>query len=178
MTRTSKRARKPAFLALLCAAALSGCASLPQPASSITINSDPPGADVIVSGKQIGTTPLPVVLDKVFPRHWTGRIKSDVGPGFAFYRRLETVTIKKVGCKPYTKQYTGHDLRHDFTVTLTCGPQYMPAPQTAAPPPAAAAPSGYAAIEQRLQELKNLKKKGLITDQEYQEQQQRILNQL
>ena len=177
MTRIRERARKPALLTLLCAATLSGCASLPQPASSITINSDPTGADVIVSGKPIGTTPISVVLDKVFPRHWTGRIKSDVGPGFAFYRRLATVTIKKVGCKPYTKQYTGHDLRHDFTITLTCGPQYMPTSQTAAPPPAAAS-GGYAAIEQRLQELQNLKKKGLITDQEYQEQQQRILNQL
>lgn len=166
--------RESALLALFCTAVLSSCASLPEPASSITINSDPPGAQVYISGRNIGTTPLPVVLDKEFPRHWTGRISSDVGPGFAFYRRLATVTVKKSGCKPYSNQFTGKTLSHDITVTLTCGPQYLPAVQAA--PPAATPES--ATIEQRLKELQELKKKGLISDQEYHTQQQRILNQL
>ncbi|MHB8346280.1 MAG: PEGA domain-containing protein [Acidiferrobacterales bacterium] len=175
MIRIHKRARESAFLVLCCTAALSGCASLPKPVSSITINSVPPGAQVFVSGRNIGTTPVLVELDKVFPRHWTGRIKSDVGPGFAFYRRLATVTIKKAGCKPYTDQLAGKILRQDITVNLTCGPQYLPPPQ-ATPPPAAAPRS--ATIEQRLQELFDLKEKGLISDQEYRQEQQRILNQL
>lgn len=174
MIRDRMHVRESALLALFCTAALSGCASLTKPVSSITINSDPPGAQVFVSGRNIGTTPLPVVLDKEFPRHWTERISSDVGPGFAFYRRLATVTIKKSGCKPYTNQFTGKTLRHDITVTLTCGPQYLLAAPAA---PATAAPEG-ATIEQRLQELQELKKKGLISDQEYHTQQQRILNQL
>ena len=169
-----RHVRKSAFLALCCMAALSGCASLPEPVSSITINSDPPGAQVFVSGKNIGTTPVLVELDKVFPRHWTERIKSDVGPGFAFYRRLATVTIKKTGCKPYTDQFTGKNLTKDITVNLSCGPQYLPPPQAT---PAATESRGTK-IEQRLQELLELKNKGLITDQEYHTQQQRILNQL
>ncbi len=174
MIRNHKSARESAFLVLCCTAVLSGCASLPKPVSSIKINSVPPGAQVFVSGSNIGTTPVSVELDKVFPRHWTGRIKSDVGPGFAFYRRLATVTIKKTGCKPYTDQFAGKTLRHDITVNLTCGPQYMPPPQAT---PTAAEPKS-ATIEQRLQELLNLKKKGLISDQEYHQEQQRILNQL
>ncbi len=179
MTRYRMSARKIAILALLSMAGLSGCVSLPPPASAITINSDPSGANVIVGNNPIGTTPVRVVLDKVFPRHWTGRIKSDVGPGFAFYRRLETVTIKKIGCKPYSKQYTGHYLRHDFTVNLTCGPQYMPTPQAApAPLAGAASPSGCPTVEQRLRELLRLKNRNLITDKEYREEQQRILKQL
>ena len=174
MIPNSRHVRKSAFLVLCCMAALSGCASLPGPVSSITINSDPPGAQVFVSGKNIGTTPVLVELDKVFPRHWTERIKNDVGPGFAFYRRLATVTIKKTGCKPYTDQFTGKNLKKDITVSLKCGPQYLPPPQST---PAATEPKG-ATIEQRLRELLELKNKGLISDQEYHTQQQRILNQL
>ncbi len=159
-------------------AALSGCASIPGPVTGITINSNPQGAQVFISGKEIGTTPVPVVLDQVFPMHWTSRVASDVGPGFAFYRRLETVTIKKDGCDPYSSDYTGDALLHDINVKLKCDPNYKPAPPaTASPGPAAPAPSSET-VEQRLQQLEDLKKKGLITDDEYRTQRKRILNQL
>ncbi|MHB8454091.1 MAG: PEGA domain-containing protein [Acidiferrobacterales bacterium] len=162
---------------LVGAAALSGCASIPGPVTRITINSDPQGAEVIVSGRQIGTTPVPVVLDQVFPMHWTSRVASDVGPGFAFYRRLETVTIKKEGCDPYTRDYTGDALLHDVNVRLKCDPNYKQAPPVSAAPGPASAPAGET-VEQRLQQLEDLKKKGLITDDEYRTQRERILNQL
>lgn len=174
MTPHGKHVRASALVTLLGTAVFSGCASMPGPASKITIDSDPQGAQVIVSGKDIGTTPLPVVLDQVFPMHWTGRVDSDVGPGFAFYRRLETVTIKKDGCEPYTGTLTGDALTHNIKVSLKCDPNYKPAPPSAAP---AAAPQNET-VEQRLQQLEDLKKKGLITDDEYREQRQRILNQL
>ena len=178
MNRYHKHVRKCALFALLFTAALSGCASVPGPASAITIDSDPQGAELIVSGRHVGTTPVHVVLDKVFPRHWTGRIKSDIGPGFAFYRRLAIVTVRKTGCKPYTRQLTGKNLRHDFTVTLRCGPQYLPQPPVPPQAAPAAAPLPATTVKQRLRELLDLKDEGLITDKEYHEQQERILDQL
>ncbi len=176
MTSRDRYFRPLALLTLLGMALLAGCASLPGPPSKITLDSDPQGAQVAVDGREIGTTPLPVVLDQVFPMHWTGRVDSDVGPGFAFYRRLETVTFKKDGCDPYTSTLTGDALTHDVKVTLKCNPNYKPAATPAAATPAAAPQKGT--IEQRLEELKSLKEKGLITDNEYRKQRQRILNQL
>ncbi len=201
MTSRDRYFRPLALLTLLGMALLAGCASLPGPPSKITLDSDPQGAQVAVDGREIGTTPLPVVLDQVFPMHWTGRVDSDVGPGFAFYRRLETVTFKKDGCDPYTSTLTGDALTHDVKVTLKCNPNYKPAATPAAATPAAATPAAATpaaatpaaatpaaatpaaapqkgTIEQRLEELKSLKEKGLITDNEYRKQRQRILNQL
>jgi len=178
MIRDHRHFRPLALLALLGAATLSGCASIPEPVAKITIDSDPQGATVYVSGKDIGITPLPVVLDQAFPMHWTSRVDSDVGPGFAFYRRLESVTIKKDGCKPYTSNLTGDALTHDIKIKLQCDPNYKPAPPAVAPTAAPSVAPQSETIEQRLEQLEELKKKDLITDDEYRAQRKRILNQL
>ncbi len=132
---------------------------------AVLIESVPPGAQVRVSGRDIGVTPLRVELDQAFPRHWTARIKRDE-EGFAFYRRLETLELKKDGCETYTQQVVEADLALDIKVTLKCDPNYQPVPVTV---PAAD-------IEQRLRTVEDLKTKGLITDDEYRAQRQRILD--
>jgi hypothetical protein len=138
---------------------------------AVLIESDPPGAQVLVSGRDIGVTPLSVELDKEFPRHWTARIRSDE-EGFAFYRRLETLDIKKDGCETYTHQIVEADLARDIKVTLKCDPGYQAAPATA--PASGSAP--VVGIEQRLRTVEDLKAKGLISDDEYRAQRQRILD--
>lgn len=138
---------------------------------SVLIESVPPGAQVQVSGRDIGVTPLTVELDTAFPRHWTTRIKSDE-EGFAFYRRLETVNFIKEGCETYTRQVVESDLARDIKVALKCDPNYQPGALHAAP--STAAPAGN--IEQRLRTVDDLKTKGLITEDEYRMQRQRILN--
>ena len=159
-----------AWLALLVSAAISGCAGAPiGPREEITIDSDPQGARVYVAGAEVGITPLPVVLDKVFPRRWTSRI-SDDEEAFAFYRRLETVELKKDGCETYKKRYVESELKDDIKVALRCDPNYKPAP--------AGAPPQAASIEQRLRALEDLKGKGLITEEEFRSQRQRILGDL
>lgn len=151
---------------VLVVVACSACSGLPKVRESITIESDPPGARVLVSGKDVGLTPLPVVIDTVFPMRWTARM-NDSEEGFAFYRRLERLEIKKDGCEPYANQVTGAALTNDIKVALKCDPHYVPP---------AAAPGET--VEQRLQKLEQLKSNGLISEDEYRQQRQRILNQL
>ena len=151
---------------------LPGCAANKfGPAERITIDSDPQGARVYVADKEIGTTPLAVVLDDIFPMRWTSRTEQDKGEGFAFYRRLAILELKKGGCEPYSAQVDTQALAHDIKVALKCDPNYTP--------PAITEPAATAAsIEQRLQQLDALKQKGLLSDEEYRSQRQRILNQL
>lgn len=159
--------RNARWILLPAVAMVAACAALPQKRERISIESDPPGARVFVSGKELGATPLPVVVDEVFPMHWTTRIDPSE-EGFAHYRRLELLEIKKDGCEPYSRHMTGAALENDIKVTLKCDPNYSP--------PAAA--PGAETVEQRLQNLEQLKSKGLISDDEYRLQRQRILNQL
>lgn len=151
----------------LVGAAIAGCATAdrPGPRESIVINTDPQGAQVYVAGREIGVTPVTVVLDERFPRHWTGRAHPDEEAVFS-YRRMETVDFKKEGCQPYTHVYVEQELKDDVMVRLKCDPNYKPAA------PAASAHS----LEQRLRALDDLKSKGLVTDEEYKAQRQRILN--
>lgn len=158
---------------LVGSAVLTGCGGTAgvKLRDAVLIESVPPGAQIRVSGRDIGVTPLTVELDKSFPRHWTTRVKSDE-EGFAFYRRLETLDLVKDGCETYTQHVVEADLARDIKVALKCDPNYQPAPVAA--PAAGLAPVG--GIEQRLRTVDELKAKGLITEDEYRAQRQRILN--
>ncbi len=154
---------------------LAGCAGGQIAArEKVVIDSDPQGAQVRVGGKDIGVTPVSVALDDVFPKHWTSRISEDE-QGFAFYRRLEVVELKKDGCAPFTTKLVDAQLDRDVVkFALKCDPNYKPAP--VAQPVPAAPPAPAATVEQRLRALDELKQKGLISDEEYRAQRQRILN--
>lgn len=163
------------MLALAVTATLPGCAANPVgTVDRITIDSEPQGAQVFVADKPVGVTPLAVVLNDIFPMHWTARTEKDK-EGFAFYRRLDTLTLKKEGCAPYTAQVDTQDLSHDIKVNLKCDPNYKP-PQAA--PAAPAQPAAADTLEQRLQRLEALKQKGLVSDEEYRVQRKRILGEL
>jgi len=164
------RARAARVALCLAPLVLAGCAGGPVAArEKIVIDSDPQGAQVRVGGKDVGVTPVSVVLDDVFPKHWTSRINEDE-QGFAFYRRLEVVELKKDGCAPYTTKLVDSELDRDVVkFALKCDPNYKPAPAAPAAQPAAS-------VEERLRALDELKGKGLITDEEYRAQRQRILN--
>lgn len=161
------------LLALAVTATLAGCAANRLgPPDRITIDSEPQGAQVLVADKQIGVTPLVVVLDEAFPMRWTARTKKD-DEGFAFYRRLDTLTIKREGCETYSALVDTNDLAKDIKIALKCDPDYKP-PVAATP----AQPVRADTIEQRLQRLEMLKQKGLISDEEYRTQRQRVLGEI
>lgn len=150
----------------------------------ITIDSEPQGAVVKADGKQVGTTPLQVNPDQVFPPRWYGTT----------YKVMGKLDLERDGCEGYSQEVNDLVLSKDIKATLRCAPgvkavpkaasqtpaAVMPAPMPSAtapmPAPAAAAVNG--GIEQRLQQLKTLHDKGLITDQDYNEQRQRILSEL
>jgi len=152
--------------ALVCVAwMVSGCAGTGGPRESITLDSQPQGARVYVAGREIGVTPLTVNLEETFPRHWTRRVHPDEEAAFS-YRRMETVDLKKDGCETFTKVLVEQEMKEDLKFALKCDPNYKPP-----------APAGQAqTVEQRLRSLDELKQKGLVTDEEYRAQRQRILN--
>ncbi|MDH4192392.1 MAG: PEGA domain-containing protein [Betaproteobacteria bacterium] len=155
---------------LVCAAVvvLGGCASGGiRVHDKLVIDSEPQGARVYITGREVGVTPATVVIDEAFPKHWTTRVDPDE-PGFAYYRRLETVDLKKDGCETVTRKLYGEELQREVVkFTLKCDPDYKPAPARAA-----------GSVEERLRALDELRRKGLVTDQEYGSQRQRILGDL
>ena len=121
-----------------------------------------------MAGTDIGVTPVSVVLDEVFPKHWTSRISEDE-ESFAIYRRLEVVELKKDGCAPYSTKLAESQMDRDVVkFALKCDPNYKPAPVAPVAQPAGS-------VEERLRTLDELKRKGLVTDEEYRAQLQRIL---
>jgi hypothetical protein len=168
-----RRAGAARIAACLLPVALSACAGGSGPRENIVIDSEPQGARVLVAGQEVGVTPVSLVLDDVFPKHWTKR-QSEDEQAFAIYRRLETVELKKDGCEPFKRVLAeGAMDREVVKFALKCDPNYKPAP-AAAPSPAQPA----ASVEERLRTLDELKRKGLVTDEEYRVQRQRILGNL
>ena len=154
-----------AALFMVAAMVSGGAGTRAGPRESITIDSQPRGARVFVAGREIGVTPVKVVLDDMFPRHWTGRAHPDEEAAFS-YRRMAIVDLKKEGCDLYTHNFVEEELKDDVKIQLKCDPNYKP------PAPEAQAQT----VEQRLRTLDELKQKGLVTDEEYRAQRQRILN--
>lgn len=162
--------------ALLAAFFVNGCAAgtLSGPKSSITVDSQPQGASVYAGERALGRTPVKILLDDVFPKRWTSRTEKDE-EGFAFYRRLGALSFRKPGCEPYSMRVDSEVLRDDIKVTLTCDPNYQPPAGGERDGPEDAVTS---TIEERLRRLDELRHKGLLTQDEYRAQRQRILNDL
>ncbi|MGA7800116.1 MAG: PEGA domain-containing protein [Gammaproteobacteria bacterium] len=149
---------------------VSGCAGLTAGNKTVSISSDPAGATVYASGARVGATPLRIVPDQVFPPRFVG----------TSYRAYGTLTIKKPGCKDYSRQVNDYVLSRDIHVKLQCDPNYR-APTASAPasaPASASQPKVHASgtVEFRLRRLESLHKEGLITDQEYRSIRKRILD--
>jgi hypothetical protein len=153
-----------------------GCAAAPTVRQEKTITTDPSGATVYANKAEIGQTPLTVVPDKVWPPRFVNWS----------YRRTGTLTIKKPGCKTYTREMDDSVLREDMHVKLDCDPNYKaPAPAASSQmPPSTSAPTSQPEparrgdLEFRLRRLESLHDKGLITDKEYRSIRQKILEQL
>ncbi len=159
---------------VLAALGLAGCSSVVKEQRTTTIDSDPAGAIVLASGVEIGATPVTVRPDEVFPPRFVG----------FEYRASGTLTVKKPGCKTFSEQVNDAVLSRDIHVKLDCDPNYRPSPTASAETrPATSAPASPAArpdasIAARLQRLDALRKRGLITADEYQQIRKKILNEL
>lgn len=145
----------------VCLLLMQGCAAN----RVITIDSDPQGATVLADGKQIGETPVQINPDDVFPARWYS----------GTYMVKGKLTMDKQGCEQFNMDVGDHVLSKDIKASLECSAAALQAPAaegSAAKATGAAPPS----TEQRLKELQDLHDKGLISEQEYKIQRQRILD--
>ena len=165
---TTIRSKVAALGAITMALTLQGCLSIP-----VNIRSEPSGATVLANGEVIGTTPMQIYADRVFPHQRKG----------LDWHRQGTLTLERPGCTPETMEVDNDLLKRSLTVDLECRPdapvittsQAVAARPAAAPQPATR-PSGGTA--QRLQDVEELRRQGLISVDEYQSIRRRILEQL
>lgn len=135
----------------------------------VKIDSSPSGADIIADGKHIGITPMEINAEEVFPPRWIS----------GSYMVKGSLELQKEGCSKAEMSVDDLVLSKDISRTLDCK-QDMIIKEKSEQASTVNSSSMITEedIEQRLNKLKNIYDKGLITKQEYQEQRLRILNQL
>lgn len=142
---------------------LSGCAGdslMPQSIDHFAVASEPSGATVYAMGNVVGTTPLELSTNQVFPVTYPYELQSKYGK----------VELTYPGCEPYSRTVSNSVLANGLKAKLNC-------PQAAAPA-AIAAPAPTMDVETRLRKLKGLFDEGLITEEEYNNKRQAILQEL
>ena len=146
---------------------LAGCSSAgpgglfpPTEGETILIDSLPPGADVYVMGEKAGVTPMHVNRKDVFPNIYPRNKETLYGK----------ITLKKTGCADYTRTVSMEVGLGGLRAKLDCGDQDHA--------PTADAPRTGESVEQRLDRVKDLQRKGLITDEEARKARERILDAL
>lgn len=144
----------------------SGCSSMVK-GRSTNISSDPAGATVTASGVEIGTTPMEVVPDEIFPPRFVG----------FEYRAAGTLAVQKTGCEPFRVQVDDGTLAQDLHVELDCDPAAVAASELS-PKPAPDQHGAPAGITARLETLETLRRRGLVSDVEYERLRQQILERL
>ena len=123
----------------------------------IKIESIPPGADVYVMGEKVGVTPLNFSRDKVFPNLYPREKESLYGK----------VTLRKAGCLDFTRTISTEIGNNGLHAQMDCGDKN----------PAATSRTSET-VEQRLDKIKELQSKGLITEDEAKQARERILKEL
>lgn len=144
---------------LTCVSLLPACAWIKSNPDRISISSDPPRATVYAMGKNLGVTPLDIRQRDVFPPTYG----PDQEPLYGL------IVIRHAGCRDYIQHADIDAYRKGIMAKLECGD---PKPtETLRAPPKDETPS----IEKRLQLLKELLDKGLITEDEAKASRRRIL---
>jgi PEGA domain len=128
----------------------------------IKVDSVPSGADVYVMGEKVGVTPLEISRKEVFPNTFPGNKESVYG----------RITVKKEGCSDYTRTVNAEISNNGLHAKLDCGDIYPASPGTSN------IPRTSETVEQRLEKIKDLQDKGLITEEEAKKARARVLNDL
>lgn len=159
------------WLALLASAGvLAGCAGTgstsENSAGRIRITSDPAGAMAYADGTELGATPVQIAPGSHFRSGFVG----------LSYRYVGKLSIKKPGCETWSTEVNDYILSKDVHAKLKCDPNYQPPPAAASSPGTAAA--GRDSATERLERIEALRKKGLISDEEYSQLRARVLDKL
>lgn len=141
---------------------LHGCAPLRSSPDMISVESDPSGAEVYIMGKKAGTTPIEVRQIDVFPLTYSPDQQDLYGK----------IVLKKEGCKEHRQPVSTRVYAKGAKTKLDCGASAEATKGTRS------AASENSSVENRLRQLKDLREKGLISEEEEKEARQRILKDL
>ncbi len=139
---------------------LQACAgsSVQQKELADAVTSTPSGALVYANGKELGLTPLSQDLYDAFPAGWKN----------SSYQAQGELIVKMSGCEDFKLNITDYILSQPIHAELNCDqPELLESSESA-----------LSAVEKRLNELKQLYDKGVISRQEYDGTRQRILSEL
>jgi hypothetical protein len=175
---------RAAAVLLLCALVAVPAVSAELTLRKLRIETDPPGAEVLLIGGQAGYTPLTISERAIYPNVYRDDQTDLYG----------TVTLRRAGCDTVVHRVTLEDIERGLNITLDC--DASPAERTAPvskpehpvsitrvaaplPPPAASDPVVAEAVSQRrlrqLQVLQELLDEGLISAAEEQRIRRRLL---
>lgn len=157
-------------LALWLAPALAPAAEPLERDAEILIRSDPPGAAVMALGKTWGVTPMRLKVREAFP---------------ALYRPEQpyigmAVHLSKAGCAEFRVPIHRRSIPAEIHAELDC----EPAVQAAGPSspareptqsPARDEPMNPPGVRTKLQELEQLRREGLVSEEEYQRLRRKVL---
>jgi hypothetical protein len=135
----------------------------PSVADKIKIESEPSGAEVYVMGEKIGVTPLNIHPKDVFPNTYQKEKESLYGK----------VTLKKTGCSDFTRSISTEISNVGLQAQLECGDMNAALAKTSKD-----ARRINETVEQRLDKIKDLLNKGLITEEEAKNARARVLDDL
>lgn len=145
------------WLVWLPALGMGGCSSVADNrVPELLITSTPTGAEVRVMGERVGVTPLRLPSKAVFPATYPQEQQSLYG----------RVRINHPGCALYEVPVSNKALEDGLHAKLQCD---------SAEAPASSVPLG---ARERLKQLEDLKREGLIDEQEYRQTRQRIIESL
>ena len=166
---------------------LSACAgNSTLPGEQTIIETEPAGATVVVDGDEIGKTPMTVKPDDAFPAGFHG-MTYQANSKLKFIKSgCKTVKIKvndallitgRIFAKLECSDAIAHEQAQQHAPAVT-GPAHQMRPVQSMPVTPAAEKTTESAIEQRLSKLRSLRDKGVISEQEYQQNRKRILGEL
>jgi hypothetical protein len=136
--------------------------------TGVQINSKPSGADVYVMGKKVGKTPMRISASAPFPENYNKANRSLYGK----------IILKKEGCKDLIESVSNKSVSSGINAVLDCNDGNNKATEHKANSvaPGHVAPGRFDDLNQKLEEVKKLEQKGLITKEEARKARERILN--
>ncbi len=125
----------------------------------LRIESDPPGAEVLLIGGSAGHTPLSVGERAIYPNDYS----DEQAPLYGL------VTLRRAGCATHVQRVTLDDIERGMHVRLDCDPAPAVAASARTPSPAMAADESVSQRRLRqLQVLQELLDEGLMSAAEEQ----------
>lgn len=146
---------------VFCALLAPGAAADETALRQLRIESEPPGAEVLLIGGSAGRTPLSVGERAIYPNDYS----DEQAPLYGL------VTLRREGCATHVQRVTLDDIEHGMRVRLDCDPALATGAGGGTDAGAAQAPESESASRRRLRQLQVLQElldEGLISAAEEQ----------